>query len=129
MLDRLKTQLGATDDEFAVLQPKIEAVFDAQREANPMMRGMFGRGGGGGGGGGANNPSTQPLSPVQQAVSDLRDALDDTTTTPDVIKEKLQALRDARTTARANLVKAQQDLKDLLTQRQEATLVLYGMLD
>jgi len=78
---------------------------------------------------GAAAPSTQPESPMQSAISDLRDTLDNTASTPDQIKVKLEALRQARTKARADLVKAQQDLRDLLTQRQEAQLVLNGMLD
>ena len=77
----------------------------------------------------AGAPSTQPESPMQSAISDLRDTLDNTASTPDQIKVKLEALRQARTKARADLVKAQQDLRDLLTQRQEAQLVLNGMLD
>src|SRR5579862_1981225 len=47
MADRLKTQLKATDDEWAVIQPLLQKVQDAQRAA----RGGFGGFGGPGGGG------------------------------------------------------------------------------
>src|SRR5258708_32854054 len=33
MMTRLKEQLGATDEEFTALQPKLEALMTAQRDA------------------------------------------------------------------------------------------------
>ena len=42
---------------------------------------------------------------------------------------QLPALRDARAKARENLTKAQAELKELLTARQEAMMVAYGMLE
>jgi hypothetical protein len=141
MMQRIQQALGASDDEFAAIQPKIQAVMDLQRDANSNPRGMFGmgrggRGGGGGGpggggpgGGGFGGPSTQPASPVQAALADLRTTLDDQNASPDVIKSKLDTLRQARAKARQDLAVAQQDLKSVLTQRQEAVMVLYGYLD
>lgn len=128
MMDRLKTQLGASDDEFAAIQPKIQAVMTLQRDTSPRMRGMFGRGGRGGFGGGFGGPTTQP-SAVQTALLDLQTTLNDQNATPDAIKGKLDALRDAKSKARQDLIVAQQDLKSILTQRQEAVMVLDGILD
>ncbi len=140
MMDFYKQQLGASDDEFAAIQPKIQAVMQLQRDANAGRgRGMFGggrggpRGGGGpggpgGGGGFGGPPSTQP-SPVQDALADLRTTLDDQSASPDTIKAKLEALRQARTKSKQDLAVAQQDLKSVLTQRQEAVMVLFGLLD
>ncbi|MGD0464127.1 MAG: hypothetical protein ABSB74_16720 [Tepidisphaeraceae bacterium] len=134
-MDFYKQQLGASDDEFAAIQPKIQTVMQLQRDANAGRgRGFFGgRGGGGGprggfGGGGFGPPSTQP-SPVQDALQDLRTTLDDATATTDTIKAKLDTLRQARSKARQDLAVAQQDLKSVLTQRQEAVMVLLGLLD
>jgi hypothetical protein len=45
------------------------------------------------------------------------------------ITQKLTALRDARAKAKADLESAQKDLKDVLTPRQEAVLVVNGMLE
>ena len=130
MMQRLQQDLGASDDEFAVLEPKIDAVMQLRRDAgggfNPRM---FMRRGGGGGGGDAGGASTQPQSPAQQAVSDLQSTLDDASATPDQIKSKLDTLRQARAQAKADLSKSEDDLRSLLTQRQEAQLVLYGILD
>jgi hypothetical protein len=46
-----------------------------------------------------------------------------------VIKTKLDAVRQARSKARQDLIAAQQDLKSVLTERQEAVMVLNGFLD
>lgn len=48
---------------------------------------------------------------------------------PDEIRQKLDALRRARERARKQLVKAQQELRKVLTFRRQARLVLMGLLD
>jgi len=124
MEDMMKQQLGVNDDEWKVIQPKLQKVMEVQRDA---------RGGGFGGmfrsrdrGG---DSSSQSLSPVQQAQHDLRTALENKDTPADQIQAKLTALREAKEKAKADLATAQKDLKDVLTQRQEAVLVMMGMLD
>jgi flagellar biosynthesis chaperone FliJ len=125
MLDRLKTQLGATDDEFSAIEPKLTAVMTAQRD---LMGNMFGRGRRGpGGNGGGQNGATQ--SDLAKALADLQTTLDQQDSTPDDIKGKLDAVRAAKKTARETLSKAQDDLKSVLTQRQEAVLVENGLLE
>jgi len=59
----------------------------------------------------------------------LRTALQSDATSNDEIKTKLQALRDARKKAQDTLEQAREDLKKVLTLRQEATLVQMGLLD
>jgi hypothetical protein len=133
MMQRIQQALGASDDEFAVLEPKIDAVVQLRMDVNGGMfgRGMGRRPGGGGGGGGPDGgaPSTQPSSPVQTATADLRTTLDDDSATPDQIKSKLDTLRQAKAQEKADLSKNEDDLRSLLTQRQEAQLVLFGILD
>ncbi len=122
-LDRLKEQLSATDDEWKVLQPKIEKVMDAQMAG---FGGGFGRGGRGGGNNGADNT---PQTPTAKAQSELRTLLENKDASADDIKAKLAALREARAKTRADLEAARKDLKEVLTQRQEAVLVTNGMLE
>ncbi len=134
MMDRIKENLGVTnDDEWKIIQERIEKVQEAQREAGGgfggfgMMgprRGGQGQGGqgqaqvrGGGMFGGTPNP----------AAEELRTALENNASN-DVIKAKLAALRESRKAAEAKLEKARQDLQKVLTQKQEAQLVLMGML-
>jgi hypothetical protein len=128
MEQRLKEQLGVSDEEFKALQPKIETVGQLQRELNArggMMGGRRGRGGQAGPGGPNANA---PTGPVATAREDLRKTLDNKSASADEIKAKLTALRDAETKAQGDLDKARQELKDLLTQRQEAVLVMDGVL-
>jgi len=135
MMDTLKDKLGATDDEFAAIQPKLEKVMDLQREVNGSgMRSLFGggrrsRGGGDGGATPAASTSTATPSAVQAASTDLQTTLDNKDAKPEDIKAKLDAFRDAKTKAKDDLTAAQKDLESVLTQRQEAMLVMMGLLN
>ena len=127
---RIKEQLGVNDDEWKVLQPKVEKVMTAQRSA--ATGGGFGgfgggrRGGGGGGGGGGGD---QPQSEVAKARADLRTTLENQNASADEINQKLTALRNARSKAKGDLESAQKELKEVLTARQEAVFVSMGMLE
>lgn len=124
MAERMKSELGVSDEEWTVLQPKFEKVMTAQRQAR---MGGFGRGGFGGGPGGGQNNNDD--TPVAKASQDLRTALENQSTSADDIKSKVTALREARKAAEADLKTAREDLRALLTQRQEASLVVMGILD
>jgi len=127
MADRLKEDLGATDDEMKVIQPKIEKLMLARRDMGGFG---FGRGGPGGRGGrGGDSQAEETPSPAQQASNDLRQTLENKSATADEIAAKLKALREARTKARESVATAQKELKEVLTQRQEAVLVNMGMLE
>jgi hypothetical protein len=129
MMDRIKEQLEVKDDEWAVMQPRLDKVMTLSFESRMGgMRGMFGRGGPGGDRGNRGG-SQQNNSAVSKAQDDLRTALEDKGTSADTIAAKLKALRDARTQAKDELTKAQSDLKEILSQRQEAQLVMMGYLE
>jgi hypothetical protein len=129
----LKEQLGTTEDEWKVLQPKIEKVMTARRNTGGGGGGFPGGRGGGGGGrgrdGGGGGGSDADQSPVNKASRDLRTALENKDTPAEEITKRLTALREAREKARAELTSAQKELKEVLTQRQEAVLVTFGMLE
>ncbi len=141
MNERLKTSLKVTDDEWAVLQPLIEKVQTAQREAGGFGGfgggpGGFGggrRGGNGGNGGNDNGGGTPPAPdlsrPGAAEAQALRTTLESDGATPDEIKAKLAAVRDFRKKGQATLASAREDLKKVLTLRQEAVLVSMGILD
>lgn len=135
-MNRIKEQLGASDDEWKVIQPKVEKVMTAQRETRGGGFGFGGFGGGGGpggrgggGGGGGGGGDQQPTTAVGKASQDLRTTLEDKNAAPETISKKLASLREAREKARKDVADAQKDLKEILTQRQEAVLVINGMLD
>ncbi|HVX83923.1 MAG TPA: hypothetical protein VH253_03830 [Phycisphaerae bacterium] len=135
MMDNIKQQLGASDEDFAAIQPQIQAVMDAQRADNVGggRGGRGGRGGGfggpGGGGPGGGGAQTTQQTDLQRALADLQTTLDNQSATAEQIKGKVQAVRDAKTAADAKLKQTQDKLRELLTQRQEAVLSLMGYLD
>jgi len=130
MMDRIKEQLGAKDDEWKLIQPKVEKVTTLQRDTRGGGGfGRPGRGGPPGGGGGAAPADAAPLSDVAQKAKDLQTVLDNKDAKPEEIKAKLTALREARTKAAEDLKKARAELTELLTQRQEAVLVEMGILE
>ena len=140
MEQRMQEMLGATDQEWKVLGPRVMKVQELSRQTGGGGRGMmmFGRGmrGGPGGPGGGNQPGggrgmgmNRELTGVEKVQDELQILLENTAATPEQIKEQLTKLRAAREKAKQDLAKAQQDLRQVLTLRQEATLVLMGLVD
>jgi hypothetical protein len=130
MLDTVKEQMKAPDDEWKVIEPKLLKVMAAQRDAR--AGGGFGRGGPGGGGGGNRGNDQQPQQPqteLAKASRELRDLLAQENASPDQISAKLTAFRAARTKAEAELKAARESLKEVLNERQEALLVTMGMVE
>jgi hypothetical protein len=141
-LDRYKELFEVTDDaEWNVLSAAIGKVMDAEQA---VQSGAI-RGGGGGGrqrrGGGADGAGADANgggggrqrggggfggTPLQE-VTDLQAAID-AKAPADEIKAKLGKLRDANAANQTKLVAAQDDLKKLLTSRQEAIAVINGLL-
>jgi hypothetical protein len=143
MNDMLKTMLKASDDEWSVIQPLLEKVQTQAMAGRPQFGGGR-RGGGPGGPGGANGgpggANGGPGGPALRAsglpdfgrtpeTTDLQTALEADGTPAETIKAKLDAVRDARKKAAAELDQARQELAKVLTQRQEALLVLAGVLE
>ena len=126
MMDGFKEQMGAKDEEWKVIEPKLSKVIELNFASRMGRGGFFGRGGNNGGG---DRQRTGGDSPVGKASQDLRETLDNKDASADDIAKKLTALRDAREKSHAELVAAQKDLKEVLTQRQEAVLVMSGQLD
>ena len=147
MMERYKERLEVTNiDEWKLIQERIEKVTTAQRDARSGGFGGFGGGRGGRRGGGAGG-DTAP-APAAAAAADAgatarnrggfggeaspdADALQkaiDAKASPEELKTKLAKLRDSQKEKEAKLVKAQEDLRAVLTVRQEATAVLMGLL-
>ena len=129
-LERMKELLGATDEEWKVLGPRVEKVqtLSSQLRGRGGMGEMFVRRAPG-----RETPegpeATRKPTGVEKALQELRTVLDNEEAKPEEIKQKLTALREAREKVKQELAKAQKQLRELLTMRQEAQLVLMGMLD
>ncbi|MCY2925827.1 MAG: hypothetical protein NT031_10370 [Planctomycetota bacterium] len=128
MTERFKEALGATDEEWKVIEPKLTKVATLTFESRfGGAMAMFG----GRGGRGADNATSRPAptSEVGKAAAELAKVLADKDAKGAQITPALQALRDARAKAKAELEAAQKDLREVLTVRQEAMLVTTGMLE
>jgi len=133
MSDRMKQTFGATDEEWKIIQPRIEKVQTLSRQSRG---GGFGGGRGGPGGGrggpggpGGGQPSDQPQSAVDKASADLQKVLDNKDAPVEEIKAALGALRAARAAAKKELEAAQKELREVLSLRQEGQGVRMGLLE
>jgi hypothetical protein len=133
MMDRLKEQLEVTDDsEWKAMEPLVQAVMDSRMASmSGMGRGMFGgrRGGnnasGAGGGdqprrGGFGGPPSPEADALQKAI--------DAKAPKAEIKAAIEKYVASRKAKQAELEKAQDDLRKVLTTRQEAIATLNGLL-
>ncbi len=133
MLDRVRERMEMTnDDEWAAVQGLVQKVMDARRATFSGMGGGFGRRGGNNGGGGGDNANRGGgrggfVPPPSPEAEDLQKALE-AKASPDELKAKMSKLRDSRKAKEAALAKAQDDLRKVLTVRQEATAVSMGLL-
>lgn len=118
---RLREALACSDEEWEVIGPRVEKVAEIQFEARRARFGGMGGPGGPGGRGGMFQ-----ASPEAQALSE---ALDSEDTSNEDIKAKLKAFRDAAKKKEEELKKARAELREVLTLRQEARLVLMSILD
>jgi Spy/CpxP family protein refolding chaperone len=129
MTERMKEQLSVTDEEWKVMQPKLQKVMDLTRQSSGFGRmGMF-FGRPRRFGGEQNSTEASERTAVEKATEELQELLDSESTTPDQIKAKLTSLREAKEKAKQELAQAQQELKKILTLKQEARLVLMGLLN
>jgi hypothetical protein len=125
MMERVREQFGVKDDdEWKLISERIEKVSAARREMSGGM-GVFG-GGRGGPGGGAGGRGGWGGEPSPEATA-LKAAIDNNASADDV-KAKLAAYRESQKAKEAKLTKAQEDLRQVLTAKQEAAAVLAGYL-
>jgi len=153
MSQRLRQQLGASEQEWEVMGPRVVKVMELNRQvsgvggmARMFMRSRPGQRGGQGPGqgdrqgsgqgdrqrpgqGDRQRPQGREQSAVERAADQLQTTLENESASPEEIKKQLTTLRAEREKARQALAKAQQDLRDICSLRQEAELVLMGMLN
>jgi len=128
MMDNVRQQLGFTNDtDWSAVQPLIQKVMDARREVGfgGGMGRLFGRNRGGNGGpGGGRGGFGSPPSPEAEA---LQKAIDDNSPAAQ-IKGALVRYEASQKARQARLVQAQEDLRKVLTVKQEAQATLLGLL-
>jgi hypothetical protein len=136
MMDRLRDQMDIKDDqEWKAVEPKLSKVFDAGRDVMAMRfrSGFGGRGrrnnGGDNGGNATDNarPRRSPFGEPSATMEALQKAIDDKAPSAEV-KTKLAAVRAEFKDKQAKLQAAQEDLRGILTPRQEAIATVNGLL-
>jgi hypothetical protein len=129
MLQRYRERLEITDDqEWKAIQPRVQKVLDARMAVGTSGRGMFGRGGRQGGDANqADQGQRRSLAPANPAAETLQKAVESKASTPE-IKAALAKYLDNRKAKQAELEKAQEELRGVLTSRQEAIAALSGLL-
>lgn len=131
MIDYMRDQLAVTNDEdWKVIEPRLTKVVQIRMETMlggmGGFRGMMGGSRGGGQGGGMRGLSAMaPSSPEADA---LQKAIDDNAPAAQ-IKVALEKVREARKLKAAALAKAQEQLRQVLSVRQEAVMVSMSMLE
>jgi len=129
MMDLDREKLEVTDDaEWKALQPLIAKVIDARTALRAAERGALAREGQSGGGGNQADP-VQGRNPgaANPAAERLQKAVDAKAPASE-IKAALAKYLEYRKGRRADLEKAQEALRAVLTSRQEAIAVLLGLL-
>lgn len=142
MNEETRKQMGFSEEEWKVIEPKLKAVTDAQMELRMAGMGMgMGRGGFGGRGmrggdrrGGDPNAaqpaaSTETQTPMAKASQELGKVLQDTNSSADAVKAALETYRAEKAKLTKKLEDARKALKELVNVRQEAFLVSRGILE
>ena len=129
MSQMMKEQLHVNDEEWKVLEPKIERVTRARVATQAGGLGAMFGGRGGPGGPGGRDGGREGEGEVASAARELRTVLQNENASPQEINERLSAYRAAREKANQELESARNELKELLTPRQEAVLALYGLVE
>jgi len=128
MMDNVRERLAFTNDtDWAAVQPLVQKVLDARRDVGFPGMGIMRRGGGGGDNaqGGRRGGFFSAPSPEAEA---LQKAIDDNAPAAQV-KALLEKYRTARKDKEAKLAQTQEDLRKVLTSRQEAQAALLGLLN
>ncbi len=143
-LARIKTAFGLKDDEFSAIEPlltKVETLRQQKLLVDPPSALMRGGPGGGPNGDQGNrprmfNPASMLGSEVDPAVKEVQAAtkalktlVDDPQANTAELTNSVTRIRTAREAFQAVLGKAQDDLRAVLSPRQEAILIEQGTLE
>jgi hypothetical protein len=117
--EQLQPFMGASDDEWAILKPRIDRIQALQRILEGRNPNNNQRN--------AQNPQQRNLIPeLKQTMQEQFFTL---ATPPATLRSTLQAFRDAQARARQELAAAQNELQMFLTTRQEVLLVVMDILE
>jgi hypothetical protein len=113
--DDVQKKIGATNEEWKVIGPKVQRVIAARRALAGDTGAPFG--------------GPMAGNALAQAQAELRAVLDESKHTKADVDEKIAVVRKARDKARTDLEEAQRELIRLLTPAQQTIMVSLGHLD
>lgn len=127
MMERFKEQLEITNDaEWQAIEPLVTKLMEARRDAMVGgMRGFMGRGPRGGGDQG-NRPR---FGPEPSAAEQALERAIDSKASKDELKAAMAKVREERKAKEATYKQAQENLRKVLSVRQEAIAVANGWLE
>ncbi|MHC4535006.1 MAG: hypothetical protein ACYS6K_13740 [Planctomycetota bacterium] len=145
--ESMREALRATEQKWKVIKPRLDKVKYLTKQAQVSMTPASYRRSRGSGGS-SNNRQPVPnveegwkwskawekkapgeLTEGERICEELLELLEDKGSKQEEIEQKVEALREARKETGKQLAKAQEELREVLTFRQEATLVLMRYLD
>jgi Spy/CpxP family protein refolding chaperone len=129
IMDNIKESLEVTDDaEWKALEPRVQKVLDLRRQSmSGMGRGMFGRNRGGNTQGDQSRPRGGFFGAPSPDMEALQKAIDGKASNSEM-KAAIAKFQESRKAKQAELEKAQADLRQVLTVRQEAIALSEGLL-
>lgn len=135
MMSRVRETMDVKDDaDWKLISDRVSKVMDARREAGAgggmgmMMRPPRREGGDQGGDGGGRRRGPGGFGEPSPEAEALQKALE-AKASNDEVKAKLAQYREAHKAKQEKLAKAQDDLRKVLTMRQEAAAVMLGLLE
>jgi hypothetical protein len=130
--ERLKQSLGATDDEWTIIGPKVLKVFTltSSQARGLQVRSLMGRSNNQGNAASATAAGNRSSAVAgDKTLEELQKLLENKDATSAQIKNKVSEVRKAKEKNSQELAMAQKELRELLTLRQEAILISVGLLE
>ena len=145
--ESMKQALQATERQWKVIKPRLDKVEYLSKQARVSMTpGYYRRSRNSGGSPNNKQPANKveegwkwskawekkdpsELTEGERICEELKELLEDNGSKREEIEQKVEALREVRKETGKQLASAQQELREVLTFRQEATLVLMRYLN
>lgn len=131
--ERLRTSLNASEEQWVVIQPRVEKVQTVMRQIRVRQtRNRFRTRGERTTASSRRSDDAgvaRPQSAIEKSRQTLRELLEDEKSSNEKLESALKALRVATTKLEQELEKARGSLREVVNVRQEARLVLMGLLD
>ncbi len=116
-IEDIQDDLNLADDKWKALEPKVEKLMDLHDELSPH------------GGPPRHDQDGKASNPVQAALHDLREVIDQKDARPEEIKAKVEAYEKAKANAAVEMKKAEEEIKTGLSPLEQAILIAHGVLD